>query len=379
MTHSRLRAACGLAATLGLIGLAACGSTSTPSSKTLANQTLTFGTAVDTGAGGCDGPQVFAYATTLDCSQAVEEPLVKFDSKNDTVTPDLATSWSESVSGTLDTVTFHLRNNVKFSDGTPFNADAVVFNMRRVFDKTFAAHAQGQFVNSQYLPEQSVSKIDDMTVTITVTAGPNVIWDFAGFADLMQSPTAVMAEGASYDLKPVGTGPYKVVSYVPAQRWEVTRNPLYWGTPPNPGKIIEIIDTNGQTLVNDLLSGTIDAMQDPSIPQIPEIKQAGYGVATYPSLLYWYYFFNVTKPPFNDPLVRQAAEYAIDKESVSKLSNGVGSADYGVLLPGMVGYDASITPQYKYDAAMAGQLLDQAGWTLPAGGTVREKNGRGIL
>jgi peptide/nickel transport system substrate-binding protein len=371
MRGSRIRFSGGLIALLAVV-LGACGTSSAPTS---AKKVFVFGTQVDAAGGGCDATQIFQIAITLNCPSAVEEGLVRFNYKKNSVDPDLATSWTENIQGTNDTITFNLRQGVKFTDGTPFNADAVVFNFKRVYDSSFPANAQGKFPYGNYIPYQSIQKIDDKTVAITVTAQPHVIWTFSTFPGYMQSPTAVQKEGADYIFKPVGTGPYKVASYVDKQKYDLVRNPSYWGTPPQPDEIIVIIDSNAQTLVNDLLSGSISAMFSPPTPQIDQITGAGDKIASYPALLYFYFFMNTTKSPFNDVLVRQAANYAIDKEALTKLAKGSGTGMYGAWFPGAYGYDSNVV-SYKYDPVKAGQLLDQAGWTLPAGQTVRQKNGK---
>ena len=359
-----------LLTTLALV-VSACGTTSAASQK----RTFIFGTQVDAAGGGCDSTQIFQIAITLNCPSAVEEGLVRFNYQKNSVDPALATTWQENIQGATDTITFNLRQGVKFTDGTPFNADAVVFNFRRVFDKTFPANALGKFPYTNYVPFKSVQKIDDKTVAITVDAQPHVIWTFSTFPAYMQSPTAVQGEGADYIFKPVGTGPYTVKSYTDKQKYDLVRNPDYWGTKPVPDEIVVIIDSNAQTLVNDLLSGSIDAMFSPPIPQVDQITGAGDKIGSYPGLLYFYFFMNVTKAPFNDVRVRQAANYAVDKEAVAKLAKGYGSPMYAAWFPGAYGYNPDVV-QYKFDAQKAGQLLDQAGWTLPAGGTVRQKNGK---
>jgi peptide/nickel transport system substrate-binding protein len=349
----------------------ACGTSTSSATK----KTFVFGTQVDAGGGGCDATQIFQIAITLNCPSAVEEGLVRFNYQKNAVDPALATSWKENIQGSTDTITFNLRQGVKFTDGTPFNADAVVFNLRRVFDKNFAANALGKFPYTNYVPYQSVQKIDDKTVSVTVDAQPHVIWTFSTFPAYMQSPTAVQKEGADYIFKPVGTGPYTVKSYTDKQKYDLVRNPDYWGTKPAPDEIVVIIDSNAQTLVNDLLSGSIDAMFSPPIPQIDQITGAGDKIGSYPALLYFYMFMNNTKSPFNDVRVRQAANYAVDKGAVTKLAKGYGSPMYAAWFPGAYAYNPDV-PQYKYDPAKAGQLLDEAGWTLPAGQTVRQKNGQ---
>jgi len=130
-------------------------------------KTLVFGTATAS-AGGCDGTQLVQYAITLSCPGATQEAFGRFDWATNTVKPALALSWTEAP----DSVTFKLRPNVKFHDGTPFNADAAVFNIRRVFDKTFAANTGFTFPYAFYVPFKGVEKVDDMAVKVSITPTP---------------------------------------------------------------------------------------------------------------------------------------------------------------------------------------------------------------
>ncbi len=127
--------------------------------------------------------------------------------------------------------------------------------------------------------------------------------------------------------------------------------------------------------MNDLLSGAIDAMRDPSIEQIDQIKAKNLTVDASPSLIFYGAQINVMKPPFDNATMRQAINYAIDKDAVAALSKGAAKAMYGAIPEIMREYNADV-PNYKYDKAKAGQLLDSQGWTLPAGGKVRMKNGQ---
>jgi peptide/nickel transport system substrate-binding protein len=267
---------------------------------------------------------------------------------------------------------------VKFHDGTPFNADAAVFNLRRVFDKTFAANQGLTFPYAFYVPFKSVEKVDDMTVKVNINPTPNAIWTFSFLATMMQSPTAVQAKGKDYAFSPVGTGPYKLVSYQDKTRVELTRNADHWGSKTGPDRIIILIKSDVVALANDLLSGNIDVMIEPPVEQVDQMKSAGLTVQYFPTLVYNYFGLNTTKPPFNDAAVRQAANYAFDKEALVKVSKGAAGALYSAWFEGAYAYNADVPP-YKYDADKARQLLDQAGWKLPSGGKIREKGGQQLV
>jgi peptide/nickel transport system substrate-binding protein len=316
----------------------------------------------------------------ITCPEYNQEPLVRYDEATNNVVPALATSWDEKA----DSITFKLRSGVKFHDGTPFNADAVVFNFRRAFDKTFPANqalvGTGQpGVPYTYLVPayKSVTKVDDMTVRVDINPTPFALRTFSTPATFMESPTAVQAKGKDYPLQPSGTGPYKVASFVPNQRWELVRNDEYWGPKPVPDRIVAVIKTDPAALVNDLLSGNIDAMIAPPPGNLDQLKAASFTVKFYPTLEIDYMALNTTKAPFDDVLVRQAANWAFDKEALAKVMNGQGAPIYANWFPEAYAYNGDVT-DYKYNPDKAKQLLDQAGWKVPAGGTVRQKNGQDL-
>ena len=359
---------------IGMLAVAPAVSAQSPSVGAAGpEKTFVFGTNFNP-QGGCDATQTVVLALTLSCPQLVSEPLVRLNYATNEVEPALATTWE--VAPDMGSVTFHLREGVTFSDGTPFNADAVVFNFSRVWDESSPAHAGGTFPYASQLAFKSIEKIDDMTVKVDLTAPqPNPLWGFTFFPAYIQSPTAVQADPTGYTLKPVGTGPYVINSYQDNVQIDLTRNPSFWGTPPQPDHVVIVINDSQQTLANDLLSGAIDAMENPPVEQIDQMTAAGLKQDIFPSAIEFYFTLNVDKPPTDDPLVRQAMNYAMDKESVAALSKGAGTAMYGAWFPGAYAYNPDTEP-YKYDPVKAGQLLDQAGWTLAPGEKVRTKDGQ---
>src|SRR5579871_1704842 len=323
--------------------------------------------------GGCDGTQITVVATTGNCPLLNQEALIAYDDASKKIVPSLAESW------TYDgmSATFKLRSGVKFQDGTPFNADAVIYNYRRVWDPSFPANQGVKFPYANNVPFKSIEKIDDMTVKVDFTkARADTLLYMTTWPAMIQSPTALQnMSPADYTFKPVGTGPYVVTSYQDNARIEMDRNDNYWGQKPSWKKIVMVIKQDSASLVNDLLSGAVDAMRDPSIEQMDQITGKGLKIDTSSSLIFFGAQINVMKPPFDDVKVRQAANYAIDKEAVAKLSKGQAKPMYGAVPDSMREYNANV-PDYKYDPTKAGQLLDEAGWTLPSGSKIRQKNGQ---
>jgi peptide/nickel transport system substrate-binding protein len=371
-----------LAALALLIG-ACTGTTATPSgapsgtpaaSGTLKlGGTLIFGQSQETT--GCDYTTLVVIGgSQLTCPDYNQEPLVRYDLKTNTVVPALATSWEEK----LDSITFKLRSGVTFQDGTAFNADAVVYNFRRVFDNILPANTGQTIPYHSYVPAyKSVTKVDDMTVRVDVSPAPNTLRTFSTTPTFIQSPAALQAKGKDYQLTPVGTGPYKVVSFEPNVRYELTRYDGYWGPKPAPDRIVVLRKTDIAALVNDLLSGNIDAMAAPPASQADQIRGAGMKVEFFGTLQMNYLALNVTRAPFDDVLVRQAANFAFDKEALVQVLKGAGAPVYAAWFADGYAYNGDVE-QYRFNPDKARQLLDQAGWKLPSGGKVRQKDGKDL-
>jgi len=292
--------------------------------------------------------------------------------------PGLAASWDVSADAT--SYTFKLRKDVKFHDGTPFNAQAVKFTFDHIVDpNTKSKSAAGSLG-----PYQETQVVDNYTAKVIFkSANAAFMNEVAGFA--MVSPAAVQKFGADFGHNPVGTGPFKFKEYIVGQHVTVERNPDYnWGpTPLRTGApqiktvIFRILADPG-TRFNALKTGEIQLAPNINPQDIQSIKSDStfkvYNVAS--TGMPWNIMVNATKPPTNDPLVRQALEYATDQATIIKtLYFGLYTAADSVYTPLTPGYDPATQAIYKYDPAKAGQLLDQAGWTKGSNG-MRQKNGQ---
>jgi peptide/nickel transport system substrate-binding protein len=348
------------------------GTSPTVSASADTNKTFVYGIPQNA-VGGCDGTQIVVTVPVGNCPLLNQEALVRYDETSKTVVASLATSWT--FDGT--SATFKLRPSVNFQDGTPFNADAVVFNYRRVWDTTFDANKGVKFPLAATVPFKSVEKVDDMTVKVNFTTSrADTMVLMTTYPAFIQSPTAVQkATPADYTFKPVGTGPYKVTSYQDAARMELDRNDAYWGTKGPAAKVVIVVKQDAAALVSDLLSGAIDASLSPALEQFDQIRNAGMTIQTSPALVFYGANFNVTKPPFDNVQMRQAAEYAIDKESITTLSKGAAKPMYGAIVDSMREYNPDVQG-YKYDVKKSGDMLTALGWVLPAGGKVRMKDGQ---
>jgi peptide/nickel transport system substrate-binding protein len=183
----------------------------------------------------------------------------------------------------------------------------------------------------------------------------------AGAASIV-SPTAVKKFGADYALQPVGTGPFKFASWERGQRVVLEKNPGYWRFPVKLDRVVFRPIVEDQARLTELLTGALDLIvgtppdyvgQLESNPKVTLLKQVGAHV--------WYLGINNQKKPFDDKRVRQALNYAVNKEAIVRdVLKGTGSLSAGPVLPKTWGADAGLKP-YPYDPERARKLLAEAG------------------
>ena len=173
----------------------------------------------------CPGEQDAYYASM---SLGVWEPLITKDESNQPA-PALATSWEHNEDATV--WTFHLREGVSFSNGTPFNADIVLANFDRMKKGPFESSFYGLNIDTIYPGLLSYEKTDDYTVVLTFEAGqPLLDYTMVNYGSAIFEP-ACFAEDGTFNGFPIGTGPYVVTENVLGQYCVIERNDNYWGTP----------------------------------------------------------------------------------------------------------------------------------------------------
>lgn len=280
----------------------------------------------------------------------------------------LAERWEISDDGL--TYTFHLRQGVKFHDGTAFDAAAVKFNFDRFLDKSaphYSETANGYFSFVGIAPLiKSVEVVDPMTVRVTLNE-PNNQFLRLGMEDCPQlymvSPEAIKKYGeAELALHPVGTGPFKFVERQPGVKIELVRNEDYWGKQPGPDRIIFRELEDPATRLNAFRAGEINIIQDPVWDEIEDLIAEGYTVTkneNAPTL--WYLSLNTRHPELKDPRVRRAISMAIDREGlVREVLRGYARPAYTMLNAGTFAHDPDFV-SYKYDPEAAKALLKEAG------------------
>lgn len=296
------------------------------------------------------------------------------------VEPLLAKSWSVSPDG--KTYSFVLREDVTFHDGTAFDAEAVVANIKYITDKETPAKVSIALLG----PCKEAVATAKFTVDITCATPYAPLLTQLGVPYLgMQSPTAITKYGKDLGLHPTGTGPYAFVSYEPNQSLVVKRNEAYAWNPPSvghkgPPNIAEIkfqIVPNAQARVSQFQSGQSQMMQQtPGIHWNAMQKMDRFTAIPVPITgLGIFAPVNAKRFPTNDIAVRRAIQYAIDKKGVVQLAEaGAIPPSLTPLQPSMTAYDKSLEAMYPYDPAKAEATLKEGGWTKKDG--FWEKDGK---
>ena len=354
----RVLALCALAA----LFIVACGSSSTSGGSSKQAGTLTVGTGTD-----ADTLDPAAQTTTIVGAMLgmTVEPLVQLN-KEGKVIPDLATSWSMSPDGL--TYTFNLRQNVKFSDGEPFNAAAAVKSLDRLNSpQTFAAKPGSLKII------KDVTAVNDHKLQIQLKSA------FSPFVGAMATVVAGVLAPNSFTEQgntiakvvwPVGTGPYTYTGRVIGEQLSFSRNSSYWGQKPAFAKQVYKVVPDAASREALVKSGQAQAIETPSPNDLPALEKSGSGtkVVLGPDDRMIGVVVNTQDPrvpQLSNPLVRQALDYAIDKNTIiQKVQFGAAKPLTAPLASSVFGYcDSTSQNNYQYNVQKAKQLLQQAGAT----------------
>lgn len=311
----------------------------------------------------------------------VFDGLVRYRSGSLEIEPALATSWEVEDSGRR--YVFHLRKGVRFHDGTAFDAEAVRFNFERMLDGEHPYHDTGPFPLAFFFEAIKKIEVRDPHTAVLHLDEPfaPLISNLAYPTGFIVSPAAVKASGKGFARQPVGTGPFRFQSWDSGIKVVVERNEAYWdGAPPLRAVVFRpFVDAN--TRVMEMLSGGIDLMVEVPADIVPVAREeANLRVHQQVGPHLWFLILNLREGPFTDKRMRQAVNYAVDKQGlVEKVLQGTATVAAGPV-PRAFGwaYDESLEP-YPHAPQKARQLIEAAGRTGAKLTLLATEGGSGML
>lgn len=296
--------------------------------------------------------------------------------------PGLATEWTVSEDGL--TYTFVLRDDVQFHDGTPFNAEAVQYNLERIKSLAAKSEKAGSLIAAYKSSEVSAPN----TIAVQLSA-PDGFFLYALSLPYisMVSPTAAEQWGDEYHLHQIGTGPFMFKEYVPEDHYTLVPNPDYnwapsiydhqgpayleqitWKFLPEPATRAPALEAGDVDVAIDIAptdSGRISSSPDHSIMTAALTGQPAY------------WFMNTQLAPTDDIRVRQAILHAADMQAaVGAVMRSLNPVAYGPLAAVTTEYVDDVQGMYPYDVEKAKSLLEEAGWVDANGDGIREKDGK---
>jgi len=321
-------------------------------------------------------PPTLSTFTAAWTTEALEDIVVKLVSRDTELNyrDDIAQSWEVSVDGLA--WTFTLKPGVMFHDGTPCDAEAIAWNIETMRDTGASSYL--------YSAVQDAVAVDPVTLKLILkNPFPNLLYNVSNSFSGINSPTAVEKYGEDYGvIAVVGSGPYIFKEWVKGDHITLERNPDYtWGPSwmSNQGPayfqtVIYRFVPEAVTKTMLLQAGEADIVSEVDPTAISALKadqNVTVGITSGKRLIYM--GLNVTKPPFDDVLVRQAMNYIVDRESITEnVFHGAGLPAYNYLTPNV---QPQVESPYTYDPQKASTLLAAAGWTKNKDGFL-EKNGQ---
>lgn len=275
----------------------------------------------------------------------ITEPLVERDPTSGELGPKLATEWEQTAD---DTWTFTLRDDVTFSDGTPFDAEAAAFSIDRAVNSDLGCNVEGYVFGDVDLELEAT---DATTLTVTTPEPDPILPLRISFVEMVPTSTDTAAKVR----EPVGTGPYAVDVWEAGQSLTLAANPEYWGEAPayeaasyvwrSEGSVRAAMVTNDEADVATGL-GPTDGAGELGV-EYPNNETTAVRIQT-------------TTPPLDDIRVRQAINMAVDREGITSSLFGESAEVAAQLVPsGIVGFNDDLEPA-PYDPEAARELLDEA-------------------
>ncbi len=315
---------------------------------------------------------------SLTAAYQIAENLVSVEPGGTELQPGLATEWSSNEDGTV--WTFKLREGVTFQDGTPFNAEAVKFNIDRWNDPDFEygfrdegkiyeawGYVFGGYLGDEAAVVKEAKVIDETTLELDLNKPMGFLPAAMSSSYFgIHSPTAVKKAGADYGqpaVGSVGTGPFQFVEWVDGSQLTLERYPDYWGEPAKVERLVFRGIEDSTARLAELQAGSIDIAVNlsPDDAQTIEDDPNLEAVTADSNLNIGYIGFHQANKPLDNLKVRQAIVHAVDWNEVVNAFFGDGAQVASQFIPpGLLGYSDDLEP-YSYDPEMAKQLLSEAG------------------
>ena len=364
----------------------------TDENGTREDQTLVFGIPVS--------PRLFDPAQVRDPDAArvigqLFETLLEYGPAGTTVEPGLARSWETSADGL--SWTFRLRRDVRFHDGTPFNAQAVCANFERWYH--FRGVQQSMAVSLSWrdvfggfdtrddpsAPEESLYRScevradDEVAINLTRRSGrflsAMAAWPFSIASPdalrryeadkVVATPSGPEFEGTFGTEHPIGTGPFRLERFIPNDRVVLVRNEDYWGRPAKLARVIFRPIPDGAARLHALETGEVHGY-DPIEPNdIETVRRAGHQVLMRQGFNVGWIIFNQMHPPLDNLKIRQAVAHSLNRDAVIKAKYPPGTLAAKEFLPPFVPGHADDVASYPYDPTRARRLIAESGVVNP--------------
>ncbi|MDE3192170.1 MAG: peptide ABC transporter substrate-binding protein [Chloroflexota bacterium] len=309
-------------------------------------------------------PMLSALFVDRNIHYQMYDSLVRINAKGEIV-PGLATKWTTSSDG--KTVTFDLRQGVKYQDGTTFDAASVKWNLDRYRQK--GSHRTGELA-----PVESVDVVDDHTVKVTLkTAFAPFLSILVDRAGMMVSQKVADAMGKDFTVHPykAGTGPFVLTEAVKSDHYTLTRNPDYWEKDQG-GNALPYLDSitfkpilDPNVRLTNVRTGQAQVLTRMSGKDIPTVKSDSTLTFVQTSAYGWDSMIPNRSPGalFSEARYVKAVSMAIDRDQLLNdgPAKGVGAVAYGPYAPSHFCYDPSFKPFAKADPAGAKKLIDDVG------------------
>ena len=312
-------------------------------------------------------PEQYVYQTMFNT-------LVRYNTEDFSMEPELASSWEANDEGTV--WVFTLRDDVTWHDGEQFTAEDVKFTYETIMNPDVnAGYHRGNLSNVE-----SIEVIDDFTLQITMIAAD---FDFLPLlGDFMHIYPAHILEGVninedtSFIDNPIGTGAFKFEEHSLNASYTVVANEDYFKGAPNLERIIFKILPDTNVHVAQLRTGEIHVSHRIGAPEVAALEGAD-GITIYsPSTIaYWHVFMNNTDPLLQDPLVRQALSYSLNRQQIiDEVMDGFGALASGPVGPAYGIWRNTDLQPYPFDPAKAIELFNEAGWEDTDGDGILDKD-----